>query len=32
MIAKDRVPDALRSLHTAFDLDDPPTEEETVRG
>ena len=31
MIAKDQVPLALRSLHTAFGLDDEPTEEETVR-
>jgi len=32
MIAKDQVPIALRSLHTAFALDFEPTEEETVRG
>jgi aspartate kinase len=32
MIAKEQVPTALRSLHTAFSLDFEPTEEETVRG
>ncbi len=32
MIAKEEIPSALRSLHTAFDLDNPPQEEETVRG
>jgi aspartate kinase len=32
MIAKEEIPGALRALHTAFELDTPPQEEETVRG
>jgi aspartate kinase len=32
MISKDEIPSALRALHTAFELDGSPQEEETVRG
>jgi aspartate kinase len=31
MIAKEEIPTALRALHSAFELDGPPQEEETVR-
>ena len=31
MIAKEEIPTALRALHSAFELDGAPQEEETVR-